>query len=130
MVLLFGSDQNAVNQPNLCISYANVAGPSTCITSGFTGSNGNIVFGPVPGPPLSTMTISHLAAAASSVSSPPVTITVLVDGAVTTPTALTCTVTTGTTCNDDTDTVTVHAGDFLEVSVTGGTNWLVTFELG
>jgi hypothetical protein len=131
---MFGTDGNSITSANQCLSYANVAGTSTCIAAGgdFPASNKDLVFGPVPGPqgpPPSTMTISHLAAAAETAASP-VTITVLDNGAPTTP-PLTCTTTPpATTCTDDADTATVNAGDFLQVSVTGGADWLVTFELG
>jgi hypothetical protein len=74
------------------------------------------------------MKLSHLAASTSGTATGQ-TITVLDNGVATT---LTCQNTTGSTCNDDTDTPTIQAGHFLEVSVTGGTAspWKVTFQLG
>jgi hypothetical protein len=123
---MFGTNSTTVNPGPLCLAYGNVANGTSCLTTGFPGSNAHLVFGPVPGPPGSTMTISHLSASEQA-STTGVTITVLDNG---TPTALTCTVATGSACNDDGDTVTIPAGDFLEVSATGGGGWLVTFELG
>jgi hypothetical protein len=121
---MFGNDGGPSSGVN-CLSYANISGENACITSNFTGSSKDLVFGPVPGPPGSTMTISHLAAA--GLGDTGAVVTVLDNGVAT---QLACTVTTGTTCNDDVDSVAIPAGDFFEVQVTSGTDWLVTFELG
>jgi hypothetical protein len=128
MILLFGNDGANAGSGAPCLTYANVANGNACLTTGFSSGNQNLVFGPVPGPPGSTMTLSQLAASTNGTATGQ-TITVLDNGVATT---LTCQNTSGSTCNDNVHTPTIQAGHFLQVSVTGGTGspWKVTFRLG
>jgi hypothetical protein len=125
MVLQFGNEGTNVTPGSPCLTFGNVGTGAACPTTAFTNSSAGLVFGPVPGPPGSAMTISHLSAAETGPGTG-VTITVLDNGVAT---ALTCANTTGLTCHDDVDTVTVQAGDFLAVEATACAGWLVTFEL-
>jgi hypothetical protein len=82
------------------------------------------MFGPMP----TDATISHMHAVTGN-SAANQTVTVL-DNVTATP--LTCTTTAASTdgCSNDTDSVSIPAGDFLQVRVVNGDgSWRVTFQL-
>jgi hypothetical protein len=125
-VLLFGNQNGNASSGNNCLTYANVAQGSACLSLGrqeFASSPNSLVFGPMP----TDATISHLVAVTAN-SAANQTVTVLDNGA---PTPLTCTTTAALPqdCSDDTP-ISIQAGDFLEVQITnGGGSWRVTFQL-
>ena len=123
---MFGNQNGNAGSGNNCLTYANVAQGNACLAlvSEFASSANSLVFGPIP----TDATISHLLATTGN-SAANQTVTVL-DNAVTT--LLTCTTTAASpqSCSDDTHSVTIPAGDFLQVAVTNGSgSWRVTFQL-
>jgi hypothetical protein len=123
--LMFGNQNQNADGAHNCLTYANSGHGGVCITSSgsFATDPSSVEFGPLH----SAATISTLNAV-SSVAASGQTVTVLDN---TGATALACTNTTGTSCSDTTDSVTVAAGDFLQVQVSGGTAaaWKVTLVL-
>ena len=124
---MFGNQNGNAGSGNNCLSYANVGPGSACLTliTEFTASPNSLMFGPVP----TDVTISHLLAdTANSAANQAVTVLDNLD-----PTLLTCTTTAASpqSCSDDTHSVLIPAGHFLQVRVTnGGGSWRVTFQLG
>jgi hypothetical protein len=98
-----------------------------CITAvaGFGNDANSVEFGPIP---QGGVTISQLQAVTNG-SATGQTVRVLDN---ITATALTCTNTAGSSCSGTTHSVTIPAGDFIQVQVTGGTAaaWKVTFLVG
>ena len=90
----------------------------------FTASPNSLMFGPMP----TDATISHLLAVTAN-SAADQTVTVL-DNVAATPLACTTTAASPQMCSDDTHSVLIPAGDFLQVRVAnGGGSWRVTFQL-
>ena len=83
--------------------------PAACISTGFAANKEDLVFGPIP---TGGTTISHLKVEASA--STTATITALDNGTATT---VTCTMTAGTTCSDDTHSAFIAEGHYVEVQV-------------
>jgi hypothetical protein len=124
---MFGNQNGNAGSGNNCLTYANVAQGSLCVgvLGQLRSSSVPLMFGPLP----TDATISHLQAVTAN-SAAGQTVTVLDSIA---PTLLTCTTTVASpdSCSNDTDSVTIPAGDFLQVSVINGTgSWRVTFQLG
>jgi hypothetical protein len=124
---MFGNQNANAGSSNNCLTYANVGPGSACIAlvAQFVAEPNSLVFGPLP----TDATISHLHAVTDN-SAANQTVMV-VDNVTATP--LTCTTTAGSTegCSDDTDSVSIPAGDFLQVRVVNGAgSWRVTFQLG
>jgi hypothetical protein len=121
---MFASQDQNTDSGHACLSFAGASKANSCLTSGFVGGNTEVVFGPMP----SNVTISRLMAQTNGTATNQV-VTVLDNGVAT---ALGCTNTTGSACTDTTDSVSVAAGHFLQVQVTGGTasRWNVTFVVG
>ena len=86
--------------------------PAACISTGFAANKEDLVFGPIP---TGGTTISHLKVEASA--SNTATITALDNGTATT---VTCTMTSGTTCSDDTHSAFIAEGHYVEVQVANG----------
>jgi hypothetical protein len=124
---MFGNQNGNAGSGNDCLTYANVAQGSACLSLGrqaFASSQNPLMFGPMP----TGGTISHLVAVTAN-SAANQTVTVLDNAA---PTQLTCTTTTAAPqdCSDDTHSIPIPAGDFLQVQVTNGAgSWRVTFQL-
>jgi hypothetical protein len=113
---MFGTHAQTVNAgQTFCATVDSVNNVQTCLTSGFAADNQTRVFGPAP---TGGVAIAHLAVAASATVGGAGTVVTVLDNGVAT--ALTCTVTT-TTCANDTATVSIPAGDFLQVQIAGGT---------
>jgi len=90
----------------------------------FTASPNPLMFGPMP----TDATISHLLAVTAN-SAADQTVTVL-DNVAATPLARTTTAASPQMCSDNTHSVLIPAGDFLQVRVAnGGGSWRVTFQL-
>ena len=96
-----------------CLTVSNLGTKAACITTGFAANGGGLAFGPVPA---GGMSIKDLRVESSEAVS--FTATVLKNG---TATELTCKATTATTCSDETHTVTIAAGEYVEVKVKGET---------
>jgi hypothetical protein len=124
---MFGNQNQNATATNNCLAYANAGHGGPCITSVTLFSNDptSIEFGPIPA---GGVTISQLQAVTDG-SATGQTVTVIDN---ITATALSCTNTTGSTCSDTTHSVSIPAGDFLQVQLAGGTPsaWKVTFLLG
>jgi hypothetical protein len=123
---MFGNQNGNAGSGNNCLTYANVAQGSACLAAvtEFASSANALMFGPMP----ADATVSNLLALTAN-SAAGQTVTVLDNAAAT---LLTCTTTPASPqiCSDDTDTVTIPAGDFLQVRVSnGGGSWRVTFQL-
>jgi hypothetical protein len=126
-VLMFGNQNGNASSANNCLTYANTAQGSACLSlvTEFTASPNSLMFGPLP----NDATISHLLAVTANRAANQ-TVTVLDNVA---PTPLTCTTTAAEPqiCSDETHSVLIPAGDFLQVRVAnGGGSWRVTFQLG
>jgi hypothetical protein len=124
---MFGNQNGNAGSGNNCLAYANVSTGSACLAliTEFTSSPNSLMFGPLP----SDATISHLlAVTANSAANQTV---IVLDNVAATP--LTCTTTAASPqlCSDDTHSVLIPAGDFLQVRVANGAgSWRVTFQLG
>lgn len=123
---MFGNQNGNAGSGNNCLSFANAGSGNACLSliTEFISAPNSLTFGPLP----TDATISHLlAVTTNSVANQ--TVTVLENG---TPTALTCN-TAGllNNCSNDTDSVLIPAGAFLQVRITnGGGSWRVTFQFG
>jgi hypothetical protein len=123
-IAVFGlGNQNVAHNNTACISYATGNHQAPCLSSGFASDNNFLEFGPMP---TGGVTIAHLSAVAAVSTS--ATITVLDNGS---PTALSCAISAGTTCTDDTHAVAIAAGHFLEVQIqatgTNDTSYVASF---
>ena len=123
---MFGNQNGNAGSGNNCLTYANVAQGDACLAgvTEFASSPNSLMFGPMP----TDATISNLLAITSN-SAADQTVTVLDNVA---PTLLTCTTTAASpqNCSDDTHSVVIPAGDFLQVRVGNGAgSWRVTFQL-
>jgi hypothetical protein len=125
-VLMFGNQNGNAGAGNSCLAYANAEQGNACVAviTEFATSANSLMFGPMP----TDATISHLlAVTANSAADQIVTVLDNLD-----PTPLTCTTTAASleSCSDDTHSVVILAGHFLQVRVTdGGGSWRVTFQL-
>jgi len=124
---MFGNQDQNATATNNCLAYANAGhgGPCLVIVTAFSNDPTSVEFGPIP---VGGVTISQLQAVTDGIATGQ-TVTVLDN---VTPTALACTNTTGSGCSDPTHPVSIPAGDFLQVRISGGTPsaWKVTFLLG
>ncbi len=91
-----------------CLTVSNLGTKAGCISSGFTTNTTGLAFGPVPPGGISIKSLR-----VESSASVTFTATVLKNGVAT---ELKCNVT-GTSCSDETHTVTAVAGEYLEVKV-------------
>jgi len=122
---MFGN-QNGNVGGNDCLTYANVAQGSACLglLTEFASSSSALMFGPLP----TDSTISNLLAVTAN-SAANQTVTVL-DNVATTLLRCTTSLASPQNCSDDTDSVLIPAGHFLQVRVTNGAgSWRVTFQL-
>jgi hypothetical protein len=123
-IAMFGNENQNADSGHDCLTYTNDNHGGACITtiSGFVTDPNELEFGPMPP---GGVTISKLLADTNGTATGQV-VTVLDNGVAT---ALTCTDSSGSSCTNTTSTVTVPAGDFLQVEVSGGTasEWRVTF---
>ena len=124
---MFGNVQGNAGSTNDCLTYANVGSGGACIVAGglttFASYPTSILFGPLP----AAATISNLRVqAANELADQTVTVLDNIN-----PTALACTTTAGGSCANTTTTVSIPAGDYLQVQITTGSgSWRATFQIG